>query len=316
MPDQSSATFDPRNPPRRAITVDIVLFTVFDGSLWVVMNRRPESGDEPFPGHLSLPGTFVGDQEELLGTAQRVLRDKVGISLDAEHLSRSGVYDRPDRDPRMRTISVAFTVFIAEHERQDFIERALQEGTLHRVDALLTDGTERLAFDHRLILEEAREHAGELLEETNAALDLLPPVFTIPQLREVYEAVWSTRLDPGNFIRRVTRIEGFIEQLPSGALRAPDMAGAPEDADLLWVTYESLPPSLPPSPPESAAESLSPVRPPSKSRSSSPSRPPSSPPRGRPPRQFVGGGTEKLHPSLRRPGSYFSRPSAPDVPDD
>ena len=306
MSDQPAEIFDPLNPPRRAITVDVVLLTVFAGNLWVIMNRRAESDDEPFPGRLSLPGTFVGDQEELLETAQRVLRDKVGIQIGADRLSRSGVYDEPDRDPRMRTISVAFTALIAEHDHEGFIERSMEEGTLHRVVELLSDETEQLAFDHRVILEEAREHAGVLLEETNAALDLVPPVFTIPQLREVYEAVWDVSLDPGNFIRRVTRIEGFIEQLPSGEARSAGMASSPAESDDRWITYESLSPMI-------LMESPQPVEMP---RLSSPSRSASSPPRGRPPRKFVGGSTQRLHPSFRRPGSYFSRPSASGGPQD
>ncbi len=37
------------------------------------------------------------------------------------------------------------------------------------------------------------------LEETTAAFDLLPKYFTTPQVRAVYDAVWSQRQDPGNF---------------------------------------------------------------------------------------------------------------------
>lgn len=303
--------FDPLDPPKRAITVDVVVFTVIEGSLRAFLQPRAVAPDVPFPGLLALPGTFVGDDEELLETAQRVLRDKVGLEVDPDRLSRCGIHDRPDRDPRMRTISVAFTVFVAGTEHRRFIDGAMATGALHVVSDLIDDRiegvSEPLAFDHLHILTEAREHARVLLEETDAALDLLPPVFTLTQLRGVYDAVWGTALDPGNFIKRVTRIEGFIEQLPA----ATDTAGVAEAdgsrspqsvPDPGWVVYENLPMSAP----ESAAEALAAIE-----FTIAPDPPSSlSKPLGRPPRRFRSAGETKLHPPLRRPGSYFSRSSS------
>ncbi|CAB4324134.1 MAG: NUDIX domain-containing protein [Actinobacteria bacterium] len=306
MSDPSSGNFDPLNPPKRAVTVDVIVFTVADGALWAVLTRRGSDPDDPFPGRLCLPGSFVGDDEELLQTAQRVLHDKVGLSIDAERLSRSGVYDLPERDPRMRTISVAFTVLIAEHDHHEFIGLAKRRGDLHLVAQLLEDDAEMLAFDHQRILIEAREHAGVLLEETNAALDLLPPVFTLAQLRGVYDAVWGTELDPGNFIKRVTRIEGFLEQLPLESDRPGEFASAPTAPDAEWVEYrtDSYLKSFAPTelPEEQSFERLSVLRPTAS--------------RGRPPRYFTAGGSRSLHPSLRRPGSYFSKPTRPSAPTD
>lgn len=300
MSEMQSAPFDPLDPPKRAITADVVVFTVVDGNLWVILQRRGNGAGEPFPGQLSLPGTFVGDEEELLETAQRVLRDKVGLTVDAGQLTRSGVHDLPDRDPRMRTISVAFVVFIAEHNHREFIARAKNQGQLYLVSNLIDavevspsmDQREPMAFDHLDILTEAREHARVLLEETDAALDLLPPVFTLTQLREIYDAVWDTELNPGNFIKRVTRIEGFIEQLPPGETTNAGFPSAPIESDAAWVVFESVPgPNFEPGSDSASQTSLS-------------------RPLGRPPRHFRSAGSPKLHPPLRRPGSYFSRPTS------
>jgi len=300
MSADQSAPFDPLNPPKRAITADVVVFTVVDGNLWVVLQRRGNGADEPFPGRLSLPGAFVGDDEELLETAQRVLRDKVGLAVDARRLTRSGVHDLPDRDPRMRTISVAFVVLIAEHDHRTFIDSARNRGQLHQVSKLIDDDEvsqiieqkEALAFDHLDILTEALEHTRVLLEETDAALDLLPPVFTLTQLREIYDAVWDTELNPGNFIKRVTRVEGFIEQVEPDGSSHTGFPSSPLESDANWVVYESVPELNV----ESASGAI--VR-------SSPSRR-----LGRPPRHFRSAGSAKLHPPLRRPGSYFSRPTS------
>ena len=202
--------------------------------------------------------------------------------------------------------NAAFTVLIAEHDHHEFIGLAKRRGDLHLVAQLLEDDAEMLAFDHQRILIEAREHAGVLLEETNAALDLLPPVFTLAQLRGVYDAVWGTELDPGNFIKRVTRIEGFLEQLPLESDRPGEFASAPTAPDAEWVEYrtDSYLKSFAPTelPEEQSFERLSVLRPTAS--------------RGRPPRYFTAGGSRSLHPSLRRPGSYFSKPTRPSAPTD
>lgn len=45
------------------------------------------------------------------------------------------------------------------------------------------------------------EHWRQQVEETTAGMEFLPRYFTIGQLRSVYEAIWMTNPDPGNFHR-------------------------------------------------------------------------------------------------------------------
>ncbi|WP_428831726.1 NUDIX hydrolase, partial [Glycomyces tenuis] len=79
---------------------------------------------------------------------------------------------------------------------------------------------EQLAFDHHRILSDAVEHARRGLEYTTAATAFCGKEFTISELRHVYEIVWQTKLDPGNFHRKVTRIDGFLE--PTGKTTGRD----------------------------------------------------------------------------------------------
>lgn len=308
MDDPPAPEFDPLRPPRRAVTVDVVVLTVIADRLLVVLDPRGAAPEDPFPGRLSLPGTFMGDEEQLLETALRVLHDKVGLTVPPDRLSRVGVYDRPDRDPRMRTISVAFSVFIAEHDQLEVLTGLARAGSLHDLDAVLDDPALPIAFDHRDILVDAREHACVLLEETNAALEFLPPVFTISQLREIYEVVWRTELNPGNFIKRVTRLDGFIEEHLAEDLSSVRFAGSPTTVDADWILYRNQSPlergimSSPAGPP---TDEQRPLLARSESRSG--------PSKGRPPRHFVAGGSRRLQPTLRRPGSYFSRPSSQET---
>jgi len=68
----------------------------------------------------------------------------------------------------------------------------------------------RLAFDHRRILADGLERARAKLEYSPLATAFCPPVFTIGELRRVYEIVWSADLDPRNFHRKVTGTPGFL----------------------------------------------------------------------------------------------------------
>ena len=64
------------------------------------------------------------------------------------------------------------------------------------------------------------ELARTRLEFTTLATAFCAPVFTIGDLRHVYEVVWNMPLDPRNFNRKVGNTHGFV--LPTGAHRAPE----------------------------------------------------------------------------------------------
>ena len=69
-------------------------------------------------------------------------------------------------------------------------------------------GTRTVAFRARFCLPPRKSK----LEYTALAAKFCPPEFTISQLRRVYEAVWSTHLDPGNFQRNVKESGAFEKQ--------------------------------------------------------------------------------------------------------
>jgi hypothetical protein len=174
------------------------------------------------------------------------------------------------------------------------------------VDDLIDSEVAMVAFDHLRILEEARDRLRVRVEETDAALELLPEPFTLAQLREVYEAIWGMTIDPGNFAKRVGRVEGFIEPIDSAVyasnLESP-MMSMPEPLMEKLNDFQSSPVELMRSEQPMRSMMMSSPPMPSDEPSSSPSRP-----RGRPPKWFIRGGNEQLHPPIRRPGSYFSKP--------
>ena len=73
-----------------------------------------------------------------------------------------------------------------------------------------------LVFDHDEILAVALERIRGKIDYSDIAFELVPPTFTIPELRAVHEVVKGVVYDPGNFRRRFQRMltDGIIEAAP------------------------------------------------------------------------------------------------------
>lgn len=187
------------------VSVDIAIFTVHDGELKVLLVRRSE---DPGKGRLALPGGFVTPDEDLIQAARRELREETGVQDVV--LEQLATYGRPDRDPRGRVVSVAHVAVLPELV-------TAQAGT-DAADALwepivpLLASRRRIAFDHRRILTDALERVRSKLEYTTLATAFVGREFTLSQLRRVYEIVWGTDFDPGNFQRKMRRTEDFVEE--------------------------------------------------------------------------------------------------------
>ena len=131
--------------PRIDVTVDVVALTEVDHALHALVVRR---GNPPFQNQWALPGGYLGVEEDLATAAARELHEETGIELALDELQQLGAYGAPDRDPRNRTVSIAF---LAELE-----ERADATGGSDAADArwwpVAELVREDLAFDHETIL--------------------------------------------------------------------------------------------------------------------------------------------------------------------
>ncbi len=90
--------------PRPAVTVDAVVFRKGVTGDEVLLIRR---GHPPFEGKWALPGGFVDMDETLEEAVKRELKEETGLELN--NLRQVKAYSAVDRDPRHRTISIAFT---------------------------------------------------------------------------------------------------------------------------------------------------------------------------------------------------------------
>jgi 8-oxo-dGTP diphosphatase len=201
--------YDPTRYPALAVAVDLVVLTIREGSLQVLTVRR---GERPQLGMPALPGGFVRPTEDLPEAAARELAEETGVRDVRAHLEQLASYGKPGRDPRMRVISVAYLGLLPGLPTPTPGGDATAAAFVP-VEPLLRHGG-RLAFDHGSILADGVERARAKLEYTPLATAFCPDEFTVGELREVYDVVWGTALDPRNFHRKVTGAAGLLE--PTG----------------------------------------------------------------------------------------------------
>lgn len=221
--------YDPSAYPPFAVTVDLVVLTVRRHALCALAVRR---GEPPYQGQWALPGGFVEVDEGLGAAAARELKEETGLQVSESvgdatgvHLEQLATYGAPNRDPRMRVVSVAHLVLApdlpapvsggdAQSARWAPVHALLPGEKAHGDSVQSEAAVGQLAFDHEQILADGVERARSKIEYSALATAFCPAEFTVGELRRVYEAVWGVVLDPRNFHRKVTGTPGFL--VPTG----------------------------------------------------------------------------------------------------
>lgn len=126
------------------LTTDSVIFYFGPTGTEVLLVRRKS---EPFKGQWALPGGFLEDDEPLEKGAARELEEETGLKVD--QLFQISAFGDPDRDPRGRSVTVAFYGTISS--------RAEVIGNDDAAEAAWFPiaGLPELAFDHRMIIQAA-----------------------------------------------------------------------------------------------------------------------------------------------------------------
>jgi 8-oxo-dGTP diphosphatase len=205
--------YDPNDYPPVAVTVDLVALTIRDDTLCALVVRR---GEAPFADHWALPGGFVRAAEDLDAAAVRELAEETGVSAGRLHLEQLGSYGAPQRDPRMRVITVAYLGLAPDLP----LPTAGGDAAGARWAPVADLAAAALAFDHDRILADGVERARSKIEYTPLATTFCTAEFTVAELRRVYEIMWGTTLDSRNFHRKVTGAPGFL--VPTGQTTGRD----------------------------------------------------------------------------------------------
>ena len=187
--------------PRPSVTVDVIIFTLREDDLQVLLIKR---GHPPFEGMWAIPGGFVDIVESLEGAALRELEEETGVR--DVYLEQLYTFGDPGRDPRGRTITVAYFALVpADTVRLRAGDDAADVRWWSVYDL------PPLAFDHAGILAYALQRLRYKLEYTAVGFELLPETFTLSELQAAYEVILGETLDKRNFRRKILSA-GVIEQ--------------------------------------------------------------------------------------------------------
>ena len=187
----------------------------------------------------SLPGGFVLRDEDLNKAAVRVLRDRTGLrfpyldqfytfgnknrrsaDVDWEPFAELGVDVESLKnwlDQRFITTGYFALVDINECKPQpDFLSDLCEWKPIKELPELM--------LDHHHIVQKALNHIKIQINYLPIGLSLLPELFTMKELKKLYEAILDKELDRGNFQRKMLKLGIFIrqeKQLTGAANKAP-----------------------------------------------------------------------------------------------
>ena len=188
--------------PHPAVTTDCVIFGYDqkDGLSVLLVER----GIDPYKGHWAFPGGFLKIDEDAETGAKRELAEETG--LQAAYIEQLGCFSEVNRDTRERVITIAFFALVRKEDVAGGDDAAAAQW-------FPIASVPSLAFDHDRILRDALRRLKEKIHFEPVGFELLPEVFTMPQLQRLYESILEVHFDRRNFASKMLHI-GVLE--PTG----------------------------------------------------------------------------------------------------
>jgi 8-oxo-dGTP diphosphatase len=183
------------------VAVDCIIFG-FDGhQLQALLIKR---GFEPEKGKWSLMGGFVSPNESTDDAAIRVLNQLTG--MNNIYMEQLYCFSDVNRDAAGRVISIAYFALI---NIADYSDQLQQD---HEARWFPMDKIPNLIFDHKQMVVTAKERLQHKVANHPIGFELLPEKFTLPQLQNLYEAIYEQQLDKRNFTRKILAL-GILNKL-------------------------------------------------------------------------------------------------------
>ena len=129
--------------PRPAVTADCIVIAKEPEAKVLLIERA----DDPYKGCWAFPGGFLNMDESTEQCAIRELEEETGLTIETIH--QIGAYSKVDRDPRGRTITVAYLAIIDKTVPVIGLDDAA------KADWWPLSALPQLAFDHDEIIADA-----------------------------------------------------------------------------------------------------------------------------------------------------------------
>lgn len=209
----------------------------------------------PFLHCYALPGTFISLEHELAQSMKLCVKNKVGLqNYYYEQLYTFGDTNRDPRTRVLSVSFLLLTNAEATVDAGEWFDVVLESGTLKRevkpegfvqeqqfsivltnqgttlISKLFTTQTKHklqetkqisvassdLAFDHAKIVFFALERIKNKIEYTDIIFNLLPPLFTLTELKLAYELILQEQLLDANFRRKTSKMVQATNQYVTG----------------------------------------------------------------------------------------------------
>lgn len=181
-----------RNASPILVAVDCIIFGFDHEALKLLLFKRKV---EPFKEEWSLIGSFVEPAEGVKEAAGRVLRESTGLS--DIYMEPLAYYGAVGRDPGARVISQAHFALIRLGEEE------VSMANTHQAHWFALDAIPSLILDHGQMVEDALEQLRRKARYQPIGFELLPEKFTIPQLKQLYDAIYQQDFDRRNFRKKI-----------------------------------------------------------------------------------------------------------------
>lgn len=173
------------------VATDCIIFGFEEGKLKLLIFKRRV---QPLKDNWSLIGSFVKADEDVEQAAIRVLEEITG--LQNVFLEELKTYGAARRDPGARVISIAHYALIRIN---DYDRELVEKHGAHWYDI---DKVPDLVLDHNQMVADALQRLNQKARYQPIGFELLPEKFTLPQLQQLYEAIYQKDLDARNFRKK------------------------------------------------------------------------------------------------------------------
>ena len=204
---------------------------------------------EPFKDKWCLPGGYIEESETSEEAAKRVLKKETNLSK--VYIDQIGVFDDVKRDPRGKTISVAyialvdknkikeklndntrwFDIEMIEDEKNNIIKLSNEDIINIKISKNIINkesnqikykllASSNIAFDHGLIINNGIFNLRKKAEHSDIIFNLMSEEFTVGELKQVYEIILGKKLINSVFRRWVAnRLTPVQEKIKTGGHR-------------------------------------------------------------------------------------------------
>ena len=174
------------------VAIDCVIFGFDSEKLNLLLFKRKVN---PFKGSWSLIGEVLENNLSLDKSASEILYKLTG--LENIYLKQLKTYGELNRDPAERVISIVYFSLI----RVDEVRLKEIENTDAKWFAF--NELPELILDHSQMVEDSISELRNIAKDQPLGFELLPKLFTLPQLQTLYESIYNNKFDSRNFRKKI-----------------------------------------------------------------------------------------------------------------